>query len=353
MALSRVNIRKAKSIGFYVGAWIIFCASFAIVRYVGLEDTNNIFPILGWLFQFAVLSGLSHGVYEVYVLRDDRFHRHMITTFLLRLAFFTGVILVNSGLVYLLWAIRSLPEMISQTTLAQIHSLIVITDFQVFFASCFAAAFLITFFRSVNKKFGSRVLINSLLGKFQDPTEEERVFMFLDLKSATTLAEQLGHFAYSSFLRDYFRLVSNCCEENRGEIYQYAGDGVILSWTMQGCRKHPRALTCYHDLVTCFEKTQKSFIAKYGSYPQFKAAIHVGHVVATEVGNFGSEMAYHGDALNTTARIQALCNILKKDLLFSETFLRKMPHLNGDTPSPQGSFQLKGKNRDLDVFSIE
>lgn len=64
--------------------------------------------------------------------------------------------------------------------------------------------FLITFFRAVNQKFGPGVLWNMLVGKYHHPQEEERIFMFLDLKSSTTIAEQLGHLRFSRFIQDCF-----------------------------------------------------------------------------------------------------------------------------------------------------
>jgi len=252
-----------------------------------------------------------------------------------------------------LWQNTESTEMLGHNTPKELAGILEQDELWAFVGFAFASSHAITFVRSVNKKFGSRVLLNALLGKYQDPTEEERVFMFIDLRSATTMAEDLGHFSYSAFLRDYFRLVSNCCVENSGEVYQFAGDGVILTWTISTCRKRAKPLNCYRDLIVCFRNTRHRFERKYGTYPQFKVAFHVGRVIATEVGNFGSEMAYHGDALNTTARLQAMCNLLKKEALASESFVRKMPTLEGFRAENQGSYQLKGKKGDLEVYCIE
>ena len=352
MFLSRLNQRKAKSIAFYMLSWLALCLFFLFVRYHGTPiplSWDILFPAM---LQFAVLNGLSQGIYEVYVLGDDRFHRPLFEAVVMRSIFNLTMLLCNVAVVFLLWSSQLSGEMLNEHIPAHLAALRESQDMHVFVGYGYVASFLITFARSVIKKFGVRVAINSILGKYQDPKEEERIFMFLDLKSATTLAEELGHFTYSAFLRDYFRLVSNCCVENQGEVYQFAGDGVILTWTMGSCRRHPKPLVCFHDLVICFRNTSRKFEQKYGSSPQFKAALHVGRVIATEVGNFGSEMAYHGDAINTTARIQAMCNLLKKDILVSETFLRKMPHLGGFSAESQGAFQLKGKNRDLEVFAM-
>ena len=62
---------------------------------------------------------------------------------------------------------------------------------------CFIVGFFIDLFREINKKFGPGNLWKMLKGEFYSPKEEQRVFMFLDLKNSTGIAEQLGHKRYS------------------------------------------------------------------------------------------------------------------------------------------------------------
>jgi len=50
------------------------------------------------------------------------------------------------------------------------------------------------------------------------------------------------------------------------------------------------------------------YLSKYGRVPVFKAGIHGGKVMALEVGSVKKELAYLGDIVNTTARIQGECN---------------------------------------------
>ncbi|MEP6950153.1 MAG: hypothetical protein ABI863_12790 [Ginsengibacter sp.] len=51
----------------------------------------------------------------------------------------------------------------------------------------------ISFFIQINKKFGPAVLLPFIFGKYVHPQIEERAFIFPDLKSSTTHAENLGH----------------------------------------------------------------------------------------------------------------------------------------------------------------
>lgn len=57
--------------------------------------------------------------------------------------------------------------------------------------------FIALFLVQVGEKFGPGVPLGFLRGQYHRPKEEDRIFMFLDLKSSTTLAEQLGHLKYS------------------------------------------------------------------------------------------------------------------------------------------------------------
>jgi adenylate cyclase len=243
--------------------------------------------------------------------------------------------------------------MITEDSLKQLIKTFQAPPIQVFIVYSFIMGYMITFIRSVHKKFGTRVFINTLLGKYQEPTEEERVFMFVDLRHSTRLAEELGHFTYSNFLKDYYHLLSNCCEENRGEIYQIAGDGVYLTWPVRKCIHKPRPLLCFYDLKLCFERTRKNFEREYGVYPTFKAAAHCGKVIVTEVGNFGSEIAFHGDAMNTTARLQDLCSPMGKEFIISEELLKKLPQAEMYHPQAQGIFELKGKKNGISIYTLD
>ncbi len=53
--------------------------------------------------------------------------------------------------------------------------------------------------------------------------------MFLDIKSSTTIAEQLGLENYYSLLNYFFHEISELVRSTKAEIYQYIGDEVVLT----------------------------------------------------------------------------------------------------------------------------
>ena len=66
-----------------------------------------------------------------------------------------------------------------------------------------------------------------------------------------------------------------------------------------------------------------------------------------------TDIAFSGDVLNTTARIQGMCNDLGVDLLFSEYLLEKLNKLPQHFRSKKiGAISLKGKKEQIMLHTI-
>jgi adenylate cyclase len=90
----------------------------------------------------------------------------------------------------------------------------------------------------------------------------------------------------------------------------------------------------------------------FGWMPGFKAGIHLGKVTTGEIGVLKKDITFSGDVLNTTARIQALCNTYNVDLLLSGHLIK---HLNLPAPFhiiPLGEKQLRGRDEKIELFSV-
>ena len=354
MAITRLTQRKCKAIGFYIISWVAMTLSTTILFMYGTGGGIEADKLL-FMLQLSMFTGLSHGIYDVMILQDEMDERPVVVALLIRSWFFLASICANFTLCILIWKIDKSEGIINEYSLKQVLDFFKMPSSHILIFSLFLLGHLITFVRSVHKKFGTRVFINTLLGKYQDPKEEDLIFMFIDMKHSTTIAEELGHVKYSSFIRDYYRLLSNCCEENHGEIYQIAGDGAFLTWKTKDCRRRARPLECFHDFAECMQRTKGKFMRRYGVSPSFKAAAHCGKVISSEVGNFGSEMAYHGDVLNTTSRIQTLCSKLGQNFLISEDLFAKLPLPlpHGFLCTKAGFFELRGKKNGILIFSLQ
>ena len=216
----------------------------------------------------------------------------------------------------------------------------------------FFMSIVISFIIQVNTKFGPGVLIPLLLGRYANPKEEERVFIFLDLKSSTTHAEKLGHVKYSKLIRDCFLKINYISVTYGAEIYKYVGDEVVLSWPTKGLEDTATCVDFYFACKADFLNRKAYYIKKYGVFPEFKAGLHYGLVTAVEVGDVKREIAFHGDTLNVTARIQAKCNELDADLIISEDLKDTIKNKHYFRFESQGLVPLKGRKQEICIYTV-
>ncbi|GAA4278596.1 adenylate/guanylate cyclase domain-containing protein [Aquimarina mytili] len=213
-------------------------------------------------------------------------------------------------------------------------------------------SFVFSFIKIATEKFGKGVFLKMLLGKYKNPQEERRIFMFLDLKDSTTIAENLGHFKYSQFIQDCFYDLNEVVPKYDAEIYQYVGDEAVLSWPYKKGLANNNCI----DLFFAFQQKKQSksqyYLDKYGIVPEFKAGLHGGTLMVTEVGVIKKEIAYHGDVINTSARIQAECNKHHVLLLISEKLLKDLKISKHLSSTFLGSVLLKGKQEKVNIHTI-
>ncbi|WP_299218643.1 adenylate/guanylate cyclase domain-containing protein [uncultured Aquimarina sp.] len=202
------------------------------------------------------------------------------------------------------------------------------------------------------ERFGKGVFLKILRGRYRIPKEEERIFMFLDLKDSTTIAEKLGHLKYSQFIQDCFYDLNMVVSKYEAEIYQYVGDEAVLTWPYAKGVKNNNCIKLFYD----FKEQQKSrkdyYYGKYEVYPEFKAGLHGGPIMVAEVGFVKKELAYHGDIINTSARIQAQCNTYNVFLLLSDKLILDMNTEYLLKPKTLGSVLLKGKQEEVTIYTL-
>ncbi len=184
-------------------------------------------------------------------------------------------------------------------------------------------------------------------------SEVERVFMFLDLRSSTTIAEKLGHIQYFELLNDFFRDIAEPISSNKGQIYQYVGDEVVVSWPLEDGLSDANCLQCFFDIVNKMATLTHKYLEKYAVNPSFKAGMHFGKVSTGTVGTLKKEIIYTGDVLNTASRIEGLCNKHNVDLLLSKALVDVLQLNNDYLPKRIGEISLRGKSTEIILFTIE
>ncbi len=226
--------------------------------------------------------------------------------------------------------------------------------FILFFAA--SVSLLINFSVQVNNLLGKGVLFNYIIGKYHKPVIEERIFMFLDLESSTTIAEKIGPIAYHRFMNNFFFDINDPIIESKGEIYQYVGDEVIISWKRKSGIKNANCIECFFRICRRIENLSEEYTKEFGIVPGFKAGVHIGEAVIGEVGDSKKEIVFHGDVLNTTSRIQGQAKLLNKPLLISEDLFLVFNSAGKLNSHYQfeflGKTKLKGKENESGIYSV-
>ncbi len=200
----------------------------------------------------------------------------------------------------------------------------------------------------VNSKFGQGVFLEFNAWQIQYPKRRKKIFMFLDINSSTTIAEKLGDKNYHSLLRDFFlQNITYPILENKGIIYQYVGDEVIIAWNYDDGKENMQCIKCFYDMKLFFEQNKEKYMLRYGLLPSFKAGIHCGQVIGGEIGILKRDITYSGDVLNTTSRILSKCGEFNEELIASNDLLAEFRSLKEYITKPLGAIKLKGKTREI------
>jgi adenylate cyclase len=211
---------------------------------------------------------------------------------------------------------------------------------------------LLVFFLQINHLLGEGILWKFILGKYHKPREEERIFMFLDMNSSTTIAEQLGHVRFYSLLNELFHEISQPVLQTKAEIYQYVGDEVVLTWEVKHGLKNSNCLKTFFMFKENLLRNSDNYFKNFGVKPAFKAGLHFGKVVSAQIGDLKREIVYNGDVLNTTSRIQNECNKYQRDCLVSGTLMNRLQQANGFQWERIDTVTLRGKETEIELFSV-
>ncbi len=301
-------------------------------------------PTIRTIFQ-GVICGFLIGFTVIYLeyFVFDRIRRlTVIVNVILRTIIFSAVIVLS--------------YVISDLVVFGFGSLV--NDVKTFLIPIFGTAIISIFgvmlVININSLLGQKGLVRLLIGLYHNPVVQKRIFMFIDLASSTAIAEEIGDIRFHSFLNDFFFDATRPIVECKGEIYKYVGDEIIVSWTMKRGLRDNNCLECYFQIAECIQLRREEYVKKYGVAPRFSTGIHCGDVVIGEMGDYKREVAFLGDVVNTTSRIQNEGKAQSRNLVISGELKNELSP-ESDLPyvlENLGSITLRGKKREIALYSV-
>ena len=338
-----------------VSGWIVDVTELGVRHNQDFSTESDIaltVPVLIFASIANIVVGLIVGVLEVFYL-EKRFSNHTLRAkffykFVIYLTLFIIIIVVLFPLASALETGISLLEADVWQKLARfltsISFLITLFHLSVRLMVCLIYA-------AISENLGHHVFLNFFSGKYHQPKIEKRIFMFLDMKSSTTIAESLGHIRYFKLLDKYYKIMSDSIINSFGEVYQYIGDEIVISWKPDKGVRQANCIKCFFDIRHQLIAQKEELFHEFGFKIDFKAGIHFGEVTIGEIGDLKKEIVFTGDVLNTTARIQSLCKELESDLLISGVMKELLPHSHYHYSS-KGEIELRGRNKKEELFSV-
>lgn len=216
----------------------------------------------------------------------------------------------------------------------------------------FLAALLANFVAQVNSLLGRGVLVGLILGRYHRPREEVRVFLLIDLRGSTQIAERLGNLRYHAFLSRFISDVSASVVRHRGEVHRYVGDEVILTWTADDGLRDASCVRSVFAIRDTLEAAATTYRAEFGVEPAFWAALHLGPVVTGEIGTIKHEIAFLGDTLNEAARIQDAGKELRRQVVASGALVSALNLPNDVAAERLGPIELRGVEEPVALFAM-
>jgi adenylate cyclase len=200
---------------------------------------------------------------------------------------------------------------------------------------------------------GPRTFLNFITGRYHTPVEENRFVLFVDIAGSTGLAERLGGVGIHRFLDRTFRLLTLAVVDYRGEVLDYVGDEVIVTWPERGGAVDCRPLRCFVAMRDELVRASSQFEHEFGTMPRIRGSLHFGPVIVGEIGDVKRAIVFNGDVMNTAARLEELSRNVNGGFLASRAAMERFASVPPFAVRDLGRLPIRGRADGIDVIGID
>jgi adenylate cyclase len=181
----------------------------------------------------------------------------------------------------------------------------------------------------------------------------EASVLFSDVRSFTSLAEELGPQATVTLLNDYFTIMVECIQEQGGMLDKFIGDAIMAAFGLPVAHGDDadRAVQSAISMISSLFEWNKERMQDGRRPIDMGIGINTGTVVA---GNIGSpkrmDFTMIGDGVNLASRLESACKQYSARILISKYTLRQ---LNGVYRTREvDHVVVKGKTQPVAVYEV-
>jgi adenylate cyclase len=199
---------------------------------------------------------------------------------------------------------------------------------------------------------GPRAFLNFFIGRYHAPVEENRFVLFVDIAGSTGLAERLGGIAIHRLLDHTFRLLTLSVVDYRGEVLNYVGDEVIVTWSERSGAVDCRPLRCFVAMRDELTRASGRLEREFGAAPRIRGSLHFGPVIVGEIGDVKRAIVFNGDVMNTAARLEELSRTVEGGFLASAAAMQRFASVPPFAIRDLGRLAIRGRADGIDVIGI-
>ncbi len=215
-----------------------------------------------------------------------------------------------------------------------------------------AGSGLMVFLLQVRELLGRRVFISLITGRYRNPVEEERVFLFLDLVDSVSYAEARGDRETLRLLAALYAMMDPHVRRHGGAVDDYIGDAAMITWPLDKGLKRGACIHCVFDIMEDIARHEARWQRQHGRVPRLRAALHAGPVVTGEVGIDHRKITYFGNTVNIAARLEHLAKELNERVVISSDLIDRLALPRGMQAVDLGEHLVKGRAQPVRLYGL-
>ncbi len=181
------------------------------------------------------------------------------------------------------------------------------------------------------------------------------VLWFSDLKSFTTISDNVSPDQIIPLLNDYAEAVISAVQDAGGDVMKLIGDGVLAIFKAEDqAQSISAALRAGRTLRQNLVKVDAERSAKGLPVTTVNLGLHIGEVF---YGNIGSDTRLDftvvGPAVNEASRIVSLCRSVDRAILLSADLVAAMSPAERAKFVSVGRYALRGVGRAQELFTLD
>lgn len=212
------------------------------------------------------------------------------------------------------------------------------------------SAVMVTFLRVIGFV-GGQNLLHLLLGTYRRPVIERRLFLFLDMKGSTILADRLGPVTTRELIGKFFFDASQPVYDHGGEIYRFTGDGMVATWKVSGSGPFDYAIETIDEIAASVRHEASHYEMVYGHVPEFRVGLHYGDVVVCEEGDMKRAIGYYGETIHIAARLEEEAKTRGCDCIASDAVVKNICQYNSRF-IPLGIVEIRGISKAISIAAL-